>query len=50
LRRPVESAQFVSLGFGQECLKAGIARSMGSRGDCYDTQLEMADSVSFVSV
>jgi putative transposase len=26
----------VSLGFGQACSKAGIARSMGSRGDCYD--------------
>ena len=28
--------QFVALGFGQECAKAGIARSMGSRGDCWD--------------
>jgi putative transposase len=26
----------VSLGFGQACTKAGIARSMGSRGDCWD--------------
>lgn len=36
LRRPVESGQFVSLAFGQACAKAGIARSMGSRGDCWD--------------
>jgi putative transposase len=26
----------VSLGFGQACPKAGISRSMGSKGDCYD--------------
>jgi putative transposase len=31
-----QGAQFVSLGFGQACAKAGIARSMGSRGDCWD--------------
>ena len=31
-----QGTQFVSLGFGQECAKAGIARSMGSRGDCWD--------------
>ena len=31
-----QGSQFVSLGFGQECAKAGIARSMGSRGDCWD--------------
>ncbi|MGH3610102.1 MAG: IS3 family transposase [Pseudonocardiaceae bacterium] len=36
MRRPVESAQFVSLAFGQAAGKAGIARSMGSRGDCFD--------------
>lgn len=30
------SPPIVSLGFGQECAKAGIARSMGSRGDCWD--------------
>jgi putative transposase len=29
-------AQYVSLGFGQACQKAGISRSMGSKGDCYD--------------
>jgi transposase InsO family protein len=36
LRRPVELRQFVSLAFGQAAAKAGIARSMGSRGDCWD--------------
>src|SRR3954452_7782832 len=36
LRRPRESAQYVSLGFGQKARDAGIAVSMGSKGDCYD--------------
>jgi putative transposase len=27
----------VSLAFGQACAKAGIARSMGSRGECWDS-------------
>ncbi len=36
LRRPLEPGQYVSLGFGQAAAQAGIARSMGSRGDCYD--------------
>jgi transposase InsO family protein len=36
LRRPLESAQFVSLAFGQQARAAGIAQSMGSRGDCFD--------------
>jgi len=31
-----QGSQFVALGFGQICAKAGIARSMGSRGDCWD--------------
>ena len=31
-----QGSQFVSLAFGQACAKAGIARSMGSRGDCWD--------------
>ena len=31
-----QGAQFVSLAFGQAAAKAGIARSMGSRGDCWD--------------
>jgi len=36
LRRPLESAQFVSLAFGLAARDAGIAVSMGSRGDAYD--------------
>jgi hypothetical protein len=36
LRRPRESAQFVSLAFGLQARAAGIAQSMGSRGDCFD--------------
>jgi putative transposase len=36
LRRPLESAQYVSLAFGQTARAAGIAQSMGSRGDCFD--------------
>src|SRR3954449_5022499 len=36
LRRPVESAQFVSLAFGQQARAAGIAQSMRSKGDCFD--------------
>ena len=31
-----QGSQFVSLAFGQAAGKAGIARSMGSRGDCLD--------------
>ena len=29
----------MSLGFGQACQQGGIARSMGSKGDCYDNAL-----------
>jgi putative transposase len=36
LRRPLESTQYVSLAFGQAARDAGIARSMGSKGDCCD--------------
>ena len=36
LRRPVEFGQFVSLTFGQQARAAGIAQSMGSKGDAYD--------------
>ena len=31
-----QGSQFVSLAFGQAAGKAGIARSMGSRGNCWD--------------
>ena len=33
-----QGSQFVSLAFGQAARDAGIAVSMGSRGDAYDTQ------------
>jgi putative transposase len=39
LRRLLESAQFVSLTFGQQARAAGIAQSMGSKGDCFDNAL-----------
>jgi putative transposase len=31
-----QGSQYVSLGFGQAAGRAGVARSIGSRGDCYD--------------
>ena len=31
-----QGSQFVALAFGQQARAAGIAQSMGSRGDCYD--------------
>jgi putative transposase len=31
-----QGSQYVSLAFGQAARDAGIARSMGSKGDCYD--------------
>ncbi|MGZ6663101.1 MAG: IS3 family transposase, partial [Solirubrobacteraceae bacterium] len=36
LRGPIESGQYVSLAFGRAAGQAGIAVSMGSRGDAYD--------------
>jgi putative transposase len=36
LRRPLESAQFIGLLFGQTCHDAGIAQSMGAVGSCFD--------------
>jgi transposase InsO family protein len=36
LRRPVESAQYIGLLFGQTCHDAGIAQSMGAVGTCFD--------------
>src|SRR4051812_9858972 len=38
-----QGSQYVSLGFGQTARDAGIARSMGSKGDCYDNAV--AESV-----
>jgi putative transposase len=37
-----QGSQYVSLLFGRRLREAGIAQSMGSKGDCYDTQLMMA--------
>lgn len=31
-----QGSQYVSLTFGQKARDAGIARSMGSKGDCFD--------------
>ena len=36
MRGPVEPEQYVSLAFGKAAREAGIAVSMGSRGDAYD--------------
>lgn len=33
-------SQYVSLVFGQRCRQAGIAQSMGSRGDAYDNAVK----------
>lgn len=34
-----QGSQYVSLAFGQAAREAGIARSMGSKGDCYDNSV-----------
>src|SRR5216117_2806135 len=39
LRRPVESAQYTSIAFGQRCREMGVQPSMGSVGDAYDNAL-----------
>lgn len=31
-----QGGQYVSLGLGRACTRAGISRSMGSKGDCFD--------------
>jgi transposase InsO family protein len=36
LQGPLEPGQYVSLAFGQAARDAGIAVSMGSKGDCFD--------------
>jgi putative transposase len=38
-----QGGQHVSLVFGQACTRAGISSSMGSVGDCYDTQRGRGD-------
>src|SRR2546428_189897 len=39
LRRPVESAQYTSIAFGQRCRDMDVRPSMGSVGDAYDNAL-----------
>jgi len=39
LRRPVESAQYTSLAFGDRCRQAGVRPSTGSVGDAYDNAM-----------
>ncbi len=39
LRRPIELAQYTSLGFGARCRKFGVRPSMGLVGDCYDNAM-----------
>lgn len=39
LRRPVESAQYVSIRYSERPAEAGIEPSVGSRGDSYDNAL-----------
>jgi hypothetical protein len=39
LRRPVESAQYVSIRYSERLAEADIEPSVGSRSDSYDTQL-----------
>jgi putative transposase len=36
IRHTDQGSQFVSLAFGQQARAAGIAQSMGSKGDCFD--------------
>jgi putative transposase len=39
LRRPLESAQYTSIEFGQRRREAGVRPSMGSVGDAYDNAM-----------
>ena len=39
LRRPLEPGQYTSFACGRTLREAGIAQSMGSRGDAYDNAL-----------
>jgi putative transposase len=43
LRRPLESAQYTSIAFGNRCEALGVRPSMGSVGDAYDNA--MAESL-----
>jgi putative transposase len=37
IHHPDQRSQYVSVAFGQAARGGGIARSMGSKGDCYDS-------------
>ena len=39
LRRPLESAQYTSVAFGNRCKEAGVRPSTGSVGDAYDNAM-----------
>jgi transposase InsO family protein len=39
LRRPVESAQYVSIRYSERLAEAGVEPSVGSKGDSYDNAL-----------
>ena len=39
LRRPVESAQYISIRYSERLAEAGIQPSVGSEGDSYDNAL-----------
>jgi len=39
LRRPVESAQYTSVAFGNRCTEMGVRPSMGTVADAYDNAM-----------
>ena len=39
LQRPVESAQYTSIAFGNRCKEMGVRPSMGTVGDAYDNAM-----------
>jgi putative transposase len=41
LQRPLESAQYTSIDYGQTLNDHGVLASVGSVGDAYDAQLMM---------
>ena len=45
LRRPVESAQGVSIKYTERLAEAGVEPSVGSVGDSYDNDCAMARAV-----
>ena len=39
IHRSDQGSQYTSIAFGKRCREAGVRRSMGSVGDCYDNEL-----------